>query len=157
MQRRSEAVSAVRLSDILIKLPDHPTEQQLADAKEKAAKVVERVKGGEDFAKVAGEMSDDDSTKASGGELGWFERGSINPEWEPIVFSMEKGDVRGPVSGPQGLYVFLVSDIKKSALKPFPEMKEQLQRELRRREIDKATQTWVEELRKKAYIDIKLQ
>jgi parvulin-like peptidyl-prolyl isomerase len=70
---------------------------------------------------------------------------------------MEKGDVRGPVSGPQGLYVFLVSDIKKSALKPFPEMKEQLQRELRRRELDKATQTWVEELRKKAYIDIKLQ
>jgi len=36
-------------------------------------------------------------------------------------------------------------------------MKEQLQRELRRREMDKQTTTWVEELRKKAYIDIKLQ
>ena len=36
-------------------------------------------------------------------------------------------------------------------------MKEQLQRELRRREMDKQTATWVEELRKKAYIDIKLQ
>ena len=35
-------------------------------------------------------------------------------------------------------------------------MKEQLQRELRRRELDKQTQTWIEELRKKAYIDIKL-
>jgi peptidyl-prolyl cis-trans isomerase SurA len=157
MQRRSEAVSAVRLSDILIKLPDHATEQQINDAKDKAGKAVERVKAGEDFAAVAKDMSDDDSTKQTGGELGWFERGSINPDWEQIVFSMEKGDVRGPVSGPQGLYVFLVTDIKKSELKSYAEMKDQLTKELRRRELDKQTQTWVEELRKKAYIDIKLQ
>ena len=157
MQRRSEAVSAVRLSDILVKLPDHATEQQINDAKDKAGKAVERVKAGEDFAAVAKDMSDDDSTKQTGGELGWFERGSINPDWEQIVFSMEKGDVRGPVSGPQGLYVFLVTDIKKSELKSYAEMKDQLTKELRRRELDKQTQTWVEELRKKAYIDIKLQ
>src|SRR5450432_419211 len=158
MQRRSEAVSAVRLSHILIKLPEHATEQQQNDAKTKAAKAIERVKGGEEFAKVAAEMSEDDSTKASGGELGWFERGSLsNPEWEQTVFSMEKGDVRGPIPGPQGVEVFLLTDIKKSELKAFADMKDQLQRELRRRELDKQTQTWVEELRKKAYIDIKLQ
>ncbi len=157
MQRRSEAVSAVRLSDILIKLPDHATEQQINDAKAKAGKAVERVKGGEDFVAVAKDMSDDSSTKDTGGELGWFERGSINPEWEQVVFSMEKNDVRGPVSGPQGLYVFQVTDVKKSELKPYAEMKDQLTRELKRRELDKQTETWVAELRKKAYIDIKLQ
>ena len=156
MQRRSESVSAVRLSHIRLNLPEHPTEQQIADATDRATKALQRVKAGEDFAKVAAEVSEDDSTKAVGGELGWFQRGSVNPDWEAIVFSMEKGDVRGPVKGPQGLHVFLVSDLKNSALKPYPEMKEQLQRELRRRELDKATQTWVEELRKKAYIDIKL-
>ena len=156
MQRRSEAVSSVRLAHILIKLPEHATEQQIADAKDRATKALARVKGGEDFAKVAADVSEDDSTKASGGELGWFERGSVNPEWEQIVFSMEKGDVRGPVTGPQGLHVFQVTDIKKSELKPYAEMKDQLQRELRRRELDKQTQTWVDELRKKAYIDIKL-
>ena len=42
------------------------------------------------------------STKASGGELGWFERGSVNPDWEGIVFAMDKDEVRGPVNGPQG-------------------------------------------------------
>ena len=158
MQRRSEAVSAVRLSHILIKIPEHATEQQISDAKTRATKALERVKGGEAFAKVAADMSEDDSTKGSGGELGWFERGSLsNPEWEQTVFSMEKGDVRGPVPGPQGVHVFEVTDIKKSELKSFADMKEQLQRELKRRELDKQTQTWVEELRKKAYIDIKLQ
>jgi len=53
--------------------------------------------------------------------------------------------------------VFQVTEVKRSDLKPFPEMKDQLQREIRRRELEKQSQTWVEELRKKAYIDIKLQ
>jgi len=158
MQRRSASVSAVKLSHILFKLPEHPTEQQLDEGKKKSADAITRVKGGEDFAKVAGEVSDDTGTKATGGELGWFQRNSLaNPEWEPIVFAMEKGDVRGPVMGPQGMHVFFVSEVKKSDLKQFSEMKEQLSRELRRHEMDKQTQTWIDELRKKAYIDIKLQ
>lgn len=158
MQRRSASVSAVKLSHILFKLPEHPTEQQIAEAKDKSASAIARVKNNEEFAKVAGEVSDDTGTKATGGELGWFQRNSLaNPEWEPIVFAMEKGDVRGPVMGPQGMHVFFVSEVKKSDLKQFSEMKEQLSRELRRHEMDKQTQTWIEELRKKAYIDIKLQ
>ena len=158
MQRRSASVSAVKLSHILFKLPEHPTEQQLTEAKEKAATAIARVKNNEEFAKVAGEVSEDDGTKATGGELGWFQRNSLaNPEWEPIVFAMEKGDVRGPVMGPQGMHVFFVSEVKKSDLKQFSEMKEQLSRELRRSQMDKQTQTWIDELRKKAYIDIKLQ
>lgn len=157
MQRRSQSVSAVNLSHILIALPENPTEQQLAAAKEKAAKIIGRVKGGEAFDKVAAEVSDDTGTKATGGQLGWFQRGSVQPEWEQIVFSMDKGDVRGPVTGPQGLHVFQVTDVKNTELKPFAEMKEQIMRELRRREMDKQTATWLEDLRKKAYIDIKLR
>lgn len=155
MQRRSEAVSSIRLSHMLFKLPEHPTEQQLAEAKERAAKAITRVRGGEAFAAVAGEMSDDDGTKATGGELGWFERGSISPEWETVVFAMDKGEVRGPISGPQGLHVFTVQEVKRSDLKPFEELKEQLKAELTRRETDKQSRLWIEDLRKKAHIDIK--
>src|SRR5262249_34992246 len=59
MQRRSDAVSAVYLSRILIKLPEHPTEQQLADGKAKAVKAMDRIKSGTPFADVAKEVSDD--------------------------------------------------------------------------------------------------
>lgn len=157
MQRRSQSVSAVQLSHILFKLPERPTEQQLAEAKEKAAQAMARIKGGEAFSAVATEITDDLGTKDTGGELGYFQRGSMaNPEWEPIVFSMEKGDVRGPVQGPQGLHVFHVTDVQTSNLKPFAEMKEQISRELRRREMDKQTQTWLQDLRKNAYIDLKV-
>jgi peptidyl-prolyl cis-trans isomerase SurA len=151
LQRRSASVSAVYLSHILFKLPEHPTEQQLATARADAAKALERVNAGEAFADVAKAVSADPNV-----ELGWFQRGSIQPDWETVVFSMQKGETRGPVTGPQGLHLFHVSDVQSAALKPFNEMKEQLQRELRRRELDKQTATWVEELRKKAYIDIKL-
>lgn len=152
LQRRSESVSAVYLSHILIKLPDHPTQQQIEAAKEKAAQAISKVKGGAAFADVAKEMSDDPNV-----ELGWFQRGSIDPKWEALVFSMQKGEVRGPADGPTGVHVFYVSDVKQSNLQPFNEMKDQLKQQLRRRELDKQTALWVEELRKKAYIDIKLQ
>jgi parvulin-like peptidyl-prolyl isomerase len=156
MQRRSDAVSAVQLAQMLFKLPDHPTQQQIADARAKATAALVRVKAGEDFGKVAGEVSEDDSTKANGGQLGWFERGVLPADLEQVVFSMEKGDVRGPIQGAQGFQVFNLTDIKKSEIKPYAEMKEQLSREIRRHEMDKATATWIDELRKKAYIEIKL-
>ncbi len=157
LARRSEAVSAVALSHILIAIPENATEQQISEARTKAAGAIERVKSGEKFEDVAAQVSDDDGTKSTGGVLGWFERGSLQvPDWEAVIFSMEKGDIRGPVAGPQGLHVFLATEIKKSNLKPYEEMKDQLSKDIRRRGMDKQTQVWLEELRKKAYIDIKL-
>ena len=158
MARRTEQVQAVKLSHMLFKTAEHPTEQQIEAAKAKAVAAMDKVKGGEEFAKVAATESDDDSTKATGGELGWFQRGSMaTPEWEPVVFAMDKGDVRGPVAGPQGFHVFTVTEVKRSDLKPFTEMKEQIRGEIRQRETAKQEAVWLEELRKKAYIDIKLQ
>jgi peptidyl-prolyl cis-trans isomerase SurA len=155
MQRRSEAVSAVQLAHILIRVPEKASEQDIAAARDRAATAIQRVKGGEEFAKVAADVSEDVATKGGGGELGWFERGSISPEWEAVVFSMDKGEVRGPVSGPQGLHVFFVQEVKRTDLKSFDDLKEQLRAELTRREMDKQTTQWIEELRKKAYVDLK--
>lgn len=154
--RRSESVSAVRLSHILIEVPEKATDAQVAAAKERAAQAVQRARAGEPFATVAMEMSDDPATKAGGGELGWFERGTLSPEWETIVFAMEKDEVRGPISGPKGLYVFHVQDVKRTEIKSFDALKDQIRGELTRREMDKQTALWIEELRKKAYIDNKL-
>ena len=155
MARRSESVSAVALAHILFALPEHPTEQQLADAKTKATRAIDRLKAGEPFAKLVGELSDDAGTKTTGGGLGWFERGTANPEWEAVVFAMDKGDVRGPVKSPQGLHVLLALDLKRAQMKPYAEMKAALAVELKRRGVEKATQSWLDDLRKKAHIELK--
>lgn len=156
MVRRSESVSAVRLSHIQFMLPERPTETEVSAAKAKAVAAITRVKGGEAFAEVAMAVSEDTATKAGGGELGWIERGSLDPQWESVVFAMEKDEVRGPVSGPTGLHVFFVSEIKRNDMKAFDDLKEQLRGELRQREMAKQTATWIEDLRKKAFVDVKL-
>ena len=155
LQRRGNSVTAVDVSQIVIALPEHPSEQQLRDAKAKAQAAIDRVNAGEPFATVAQQVSDDTTTKATGGALGWFSPGSILPEWESVVFAMDKGEVRGPVSGEKGLYVFYANDVKRSKLAPFAEVKDKLAEELRRKAVGKLVQTWIEELRKKAYIEIK--
>lgn len=155
MQRRSESVTAVRLSHMLFALPERPSEAEVGKAKERAAQAIARVKAGEEFAAVATAMTDDEGTRPGGGELGWIERGSMDPQWEQVLFSMEKGEVRGPINGPQGLHVFYVSELKKSEMKSFDDLKAQITGELRRREMEKETTQWLSELRKKAYLDIK--
>jgi parvulin-like peptidyl-prolyl isomerase len=71
------------------------------------------------------------------------------------VFSMDKGEVRGPVSGPTGLHVFFLAELKNTEVKSFDELKEQIKGELRRRDMEKETARWLADLRKKAYLDIK--
>ncbi|MBA2538637.1 MAG: peptidylprolyl isomerase [Deltaproteobacteria bacterium] len=157
LSRRSSAVAAVNVSQILFALPEHPTEQQLGDAKRRAHAAIDRIKGGEAFADVAGALSDDATTRSTGGMIGWLEPATLDPAWEAVVFGMDKGDVRGPISGAKGLYVLQANELKRNQLAPFDKMKEQLASELRRTQLTKLTRAWIEELRKKAYIEIKLQ
>ncbi len=156
LTRRSAAVSKVYLRHVLIALPGQPSPAQLQAAKARAAEVMDKVRGGMPFAEAAQAYSDDPSTKASGGDLGWIERGSIATEWEVIVFAMDEGEVRGPISGPQGLHVFYVEKLAKDDVQEFDELKEQLRGDLYREEMEKETAGWISDLRKKAYIDRKL-
>lgn len=153
MSRRSSAVSKVYLKHILIGLPPRPSDRQLTQAKAKAAGIIEQVRGGTDFSELAQKLSDDQATAAGGGDLGWIERGSLPTEWEVVVFAMNKGEVRGPISGPSGLHVFFASDVEKTALQKFDELKGQLRNELFQKEMNKQTVLWLDELRKKAHIE----
>ena len=156
MSRRSAAVSKVHLQHILLTLPENPSAEQVAAVKARATEIMEKVDAGASFEDMAKQYSEDVATRDSGGDLGWIERGSIATEWEVIVFAMDKGEVRGPISGPRGLHVFYVEDLAKTDIKPFDELREQLRSELYRTEMDKQTDLWIEDLRKKAYIDRKL-
>lgn len=156
IMRRNDAIKSVELAHIKILVPDKASNAQVAAAKEKAARAVQRVRGGEAFEVVAAEMNEDPATKGTDGYLGRFKRDDLAPEWEAVVFTMEKGEVRGPVSGRDGLHVFYAKDVELSEQKSFDEMKDQIRGELTRREMDKQTQLWLQELRRKAFIDNKL-
>ena len=88
--------------------------------------------------------------------MGWIERGTLDPAWEQVVFALDPKEVAGPVAGPRGLEVFYVTEVKRTEMKPFDKMKDQIKGELQQRNMQKQTTTWIEELRKKAYIEVKL-
>jgi peptidyl-prolyl cis-trans isomerase SurA len=147
MVRRSDAVSQVRLAHIQLTLPERPTDAEVAAARAKAGDIVARVRAGEEFGKLAAEFSDDANTKTAGGELGWIERGTLDPAWEQVVFALDPKEVAGPVAGPRGLEVFYVTEVKRTEMKPFDKMKDQIKGELQQRNMQKQTTTWIEELR----------
>lgn len=78
-------------------------------ADEATANTVEtRLKNGEDFAKVAAEVSTDTSTKDKGGDLGWFAKGVMDPAFEAAAFSQKVGEIGAPVKSSFGYHIIQV-------------------------------------------------
>ena len=84
--------------------PELSDEEALAKAQDARKRVV----GGEDFAKVAKEMSDDTGSAAMGGNLGQFKKGMMVPPFETAAFAAKVGDISEPVKTPFGYHIIQV-------------------------------------------------
>lgn len=123
----------VKASHILISTVDPKTnkpvsEEKKKEAKKKAEDVYAKVKSGEDFAKLAKENSDDGSA-ANGGDLGFFSKGQMVPEFEKAAFSMDKGEVSDIVETQFGYHIIKVTD-KKHKEYTFDEVKDNIKQNL---------------------------
>jgi len=115
---------------ILIRLPKNADEKTVEAAREKIRKVAARIKAGEDFVKVAKEMSDDHTAK-NGGDLGFFERGRMVAPFDKAVFSMQAGEISGAVRTQFGLHLIQLLEIRPEKLKTFEEVRDELADQLR--------------------------
>jgi peptidyl-prolyl cis-trans isomerase C len=96
-----------------------------AEAKAKA--VIERLKKGEDFAKLAGELTEDPSGKASGGDLGYFAKEQMVPQFAEVAFKLDKGKISDPVKTDFGWHVIKVEDKRTKPAPEFDKVKPQLE------------------------------
>jgi parvulin-like peptidyl-prolyl isomerase len=85
----------------------HP-ELNPASVRQKAEEVLRRAKAGEDFATLARQFSEDPSSKAEGGDLGWFGRGQMVKEFEDAAFALKDNEVSGIVETKFGLHLIKV-------------------------------------------------
>ena len=157
MVRGAGGQRSVHASHIFIAIPDGATPAEVERRRRLAGEIVRRARAGEDFAKLAKEYSEDSATKDEGGDLGYLTRGSLPKALEEVVFHMEAGEVRGPIRASRGFHVIKVLGRRDEGVKPFAEVKEQLRQQLYAQEMEKATKTWLQELRKKSHIEIRLQ
>jgi peptidyl-prolyl cis-trans isomerase D len=97
---------------ILVKLPEGATDEQKETASKKASTLLERVRKGEDFAKVAREESDDTSAQ-EGGDLGCFQRGRMVKPFEDAAYAMNPGQISDVVPTQYGFHVIKLDAIHK--------------------------------------------
>ena len=101
----------VRASHILIKFPSSDiSAEEKAKLKEKAQALLDRVKKGGDFAKIASTESDDLGTRVSGGDLGFFAAGKMVEEFSKVAFSLERDQVSDVVETPFGFHIIKTTD-----------------------------------------------
>lgn len=77
----------------------------LVETEEEAQDIYERLQNGEDFAEVAREVSKDTGSGAQGGDLGWFGKGAMVPEFENVVFDLEIGEISEPFQSQFGYHI----------------------------------------------------
>ncbi len=90
--------------------------QILVATEDEANQVEQRLKNGEDWAKVAADVSIDPSTKDNGGDLGWFAHGAMVKEFETAAFALKVGEISQPVQSQSGWYVIQVLGHEKRPL-----------------------------------------
>jgi peptidyl-prolyl cis-trans isomerase SurA len=138
-----------------------PTGAETATVEQKralASRVLTEARDGADFAELARKYSDDAASKADGGDLGTVKQGEGLPAaLEEVIFSMDVKDVRGPVRTDRGFEVLQLLEKKDGDVKPFAEVKDQIKQQLYAQQLEKQTQAWLAELKKKAHVEERLQ
>ncbi|NNM71233.1 peptidylprolyl isomerase [Enterovirga aerilata] len=121
----------------------------LVEDEAEAKKVAARVKGGEDFAKVAAEVSKDPGSKNEGGELGFFTKDRMVEPFAEAAFAMKPKEISDPVKSQFGWHVIQVEERRTKPQPTFEELKDQIDQYLTR----KAQQDVVLALRKSGKVE----
>lgn len=102
----------------------------LVATEQKAKEILAAVKGGGDFAKLAGDNTLDPSGKQSGGDLGFFKKGEMVPEFAEVAFKLKEGEVSDtPVKTQFGWHIIKVDKIRTQA-QSLEDVREQITNEL---------------------------
>ena len=152
--RQNAGERLAHLREIVILVPKTATAAEVGKKQALAAKVVAAANTGKDFVELAKAYSESD-TRADGGDLGFVQAGNLVEALGEVVTQMDPGDVRGPVRTQVGWSVLQLVEWKAGNLRPFDEVKDQLRKQLYDQQVEKATNAWVKELRRKAHVDVR--
>ena len=111
-KQRFNNPARVRASRIVILVDEKTTPADKAAKKKAIAKAHDRVAHGEDFAKVAAEVSEDKYSAPRGGDVNFFQRGENEPQFDEVAFNTKQGAVSAVFETPMGYQFLKVTDIQ---------------------------------------------
>ena len=132
----------VRASHILLKTEGKDD----AAVKKEAEDVLAKAKAGADFAELAKKYSEDDSNKDKGGDLGFFPKGQMVPEFDAVAFAMQPGQISDLVKTQFGYHIIKMVERKPATKRTLDEVRAQIEDQLKTQRAQDEAQRIVKDL-----------
>ena len=141
-----------RASHILFGVPGNASESDKNAVREKAQKVLEEVRSNPaNFGALAKQHSQDPGSAERGGDLGFFGRGEMVPQFDEAVFNLNKGQISDLVQTDFGFHIIQVTDVKESVAPPLAQVRDKIADEIRNQLASKRLSEMSETLGNLAY------
>lgn len=150
-----EGAEAVRIKQILLPVAAGSDKKTRESVKAQARQLRERISKGEPFEILAAQYSKGPAA-GQGGDIGFVEKGVMVPEVEKAAFSLPAGQVSDVIETEMGFHIIAVVDKRGAGLKPLPAVRNEIKAKIEDEKVAKKYDEWIEDLRKKSFIDVRL-
>ena len=148
-----EQPETVKATHILFMVDADAPADVVKQKEDAATKAAERAAAGEDFTKLAKELSEEPGAAESGGDLGFFPKDRMVPEFAEVAFAQNVGDISKPVKTQFGWHIIKVTDKKNAGTVPFDQVKDQVTSFLKSSGQREAVQAVLNKLKESAKIE----
>ena len=153
-QRETYRITGTQtVSHILFLLPQRASDDDVAQQRVEAERVLQEIRDGGDFAALARQHSEGPSAER-GGLLGTFQANELLPGFDEATANLQPGEISDVIRTRVGLHIIRLEDRQADGFKSFDDVKEDLQNELLREKTGAKYQEWLEALRLQAYVKI---
>jgi peptidyl-prolyl cis-trans isomerase D len=137
----------LHLAHVLVRVPPVGGSDAENAAKAKVEDVIKRAKAGEDFGKLAREVSEDKASAVQGGDLGFVGPGELVAPFEQAAFALKKGEISAPVRTPFGYHAIRVLDVREGGKLPLKEVAPKIKETLVAQKSERAAAARADEVK----------
>lgn len=144
----------IRLKQVLLRLPENPSKEEVEELRQKAEKILSEAKSGGDFTRLVQEYSDGPERR-QGGDLGYFHKGELAQEIDQAVFGLKEETVTPVIKSSLGFHLFKIQEVKESGRQPFEKVKKEIEDQLLSDKREGLRKKWLEELWSRSFVEVK--
>ena len=150
---RFKRPETVRASHILLRIDPAADDATKKQTRTKIDDVLKRAKGGEDFAALA-QQNSQDSSAPQGGDLGYFPKEKMVPAFADVAFALKMGEISDVVTTQFGVHIIKLTDRKGAGTVPLEEVSPQVRQFLTEQKKQQQAQAFIAQVRQKAKIEV---